>query len=122
MQLSHLLVQSVAWFKRTVTIAQTNIKNARTRKTILFASLVSCFLLYVTSKYLLPAHRHFHTSHTAKRPKTSSCLDVYLEEWNHAMKVSDAVFKEIPESPRENRFYSFTGKIPFMAVILIFSS
>ena len=109
MQFSHFLIQAIAWFKRTVAIAQTNIKNARTRKSILFAFLLACFLLYLTSKYLLPAHRHFHTSHTAARQKTLSCLDSYLEKWKHAMAVSDAVVKEIPESRKENRFYSFSG-------------
>lgn len=90
-------------------VAYTNVKNARTRKSILFIFLLSFFMLYLASKYLLPAHRHFHPSHIVARPKTSSCLDKYLERWNHVMEASDAVIKEIPESTKENRFYSFSG-------------
>lgn len=119
MHLSHLLIQAIAWLSRFLTFIQSNIKNARTRKSILFVGFGSLFLLYGTSKYLLPAHRHFHKSHTARRPKTLSCLDPYLGKWNLAMKASDAVFKEIPESTKENRFFSFTG-ISFFLVFSLF--
>lgn len=59
------------------------------------------------SSYMLPAHRHFHT--TTKRVHVTSCLDFHLRTWSDLMAKSDAVFKEIPESRTENKFFPFTG-------------
>ena len=86
------------------------IKNIRSRKTVTIALVSLCFLLYLSTSYLLPAHRHFHTAQVQDRtlnPKT--CLENSLEKWRNLMQQSDAILKEYPGAPTENKFFPFSG-------------
>ncbi|XP_002161511.3 uncharacterized protein KIAA2013 homolog [Hydra vulgaris] len=86
------------------------IKNLRSRKTITITLISLIFLLYLSTSYLLPAHRHFHTSQVQDRalnPKT--CLENSIEKWRILMQQSDAIMKEYPGAPTENVFFPFTG-------------
>lgn len=107
MPLKYVLMQSFSWAKGSIMVLISTLKNIRSRKTVVFFSILGFICLYMMSSYMLPAHRHFHT--TTKRVHVTSCLDFHLRTWSDLMAKSDAVFKEIPESRTENKFFPFTG-------------
>lgn len=104
-------MQPNANVKRSLAALNSSFKTVRNRKTIIVFIFVVCFVLYLASSYLLPAHRHFHASQlkVSKSEKKNSCLDQYLMKWMKLMEVNDAIIKKIPASTTENRFYPFTG-------------